>query len=220
MSLHEKAAMFEEAELLRGFEFTPWPKTPRLFRDVVVTEKLDGTNAAIHIKENKDLPGTFSIAAQSRRRLITPGRSYDNFGFAGWVHENAAELIHILGPGVHFGEWWGKGIQRGYGMERRVFSVFNVERWYETGADGLDSMSTRAELSAIAEQIAAVPILYRGPLSEPEIMRTLRLLKTHGSSAAPNFMNPEGVCVYHSASRQVFKVTLDANDAAKWESAA
>lgn len=30
-------------------EFKAWPKIPRLFRDVIITEKIDGTNAAIHI---------------------------------------------------------------------------------------------------------------------------------------------------------------------------
>ena len=30
-------------------EFVEWPKTKRLFRDIVVTEKLDGTNSAIHL---------------------------------------------------------------------------------------------------------------------------------------------------------------------------
>ena len=28
-------------------EFKPWPKTPRWNRQVVITEKIDGTNAAV-----------------------------------------------------------------------------------------------------------------------------------------------------------------------------
>jgi hypothetical protein len=32
-------------------EFIAWPKTQRLFRDIIVSEKIDGTNAAIHIEE-------------------------------------------------------------------------------------------------------------------------------------------------------------------------
>ena len=34
-----------------------------------------------------------------------------------------------LGVGQHFGEWWGFGIQRGYGLHERRFSLFNTGRW-------------------------------------------------------------------------------------------
>ena len=30
-------------------EFKEWPKTPRLLRNITITEKIDGTNAAIGI---------------------------------------------------------------------------------------------------------------------------------------------------------------------------
>ncbi|MFE0326313.1 RNA ligase family protein [Streptomyces sp. NPDC058960] len=219
-------------------EFTPWPKTARPFRDVVVTEKLDGTNAGIHITAvPHDEPGEITVypgewtspvvsgtryvvSAQSRKRIITPGKTTDNFGFAGWVYDNAADLVRILGEGLHFGEWWGRGIQRGYGLDDKVFSLFNTERWFKTGEDGLDSMSTRAELSALAGQIRAVPVLYMGTFSESAIDNALLHLKDCGSVAAPGFMNPEGICVYHTQTRSVFKVTLDNNDAGKWEAAA
>ncbi|HLL34203.1 MAG TPA: RNA ligase family protein [Streptomyces sp.] len=205
-----------------------------------MTEKLDGTNSAIHLTPVADweadlitsVPGDSSlhvvevdgvkwaVTAQSRRRIITPGKTTDNYGFAGWVYDNAADLVRILGEGLHFGEWWGRGIQRGYGLDGRVFSLFNTARWFETGEDGYDSMSTRAELSALAGQIGAVPVIYQGTFSEARIHHALMSLKLHGSHAAPGFMNPEGVCVYHSQSRNVYKVTLDNNDAGKWEAAA
>jgi hypothetical protein len=223
MSLQEKAEQREERALLEGFNFQPWPKTPRLFRDVVITEKIDGTNAAIHIDEDG------RVAAQSRNRLITP--QSDNYGFATWVHDNADDLARILEPGTHYGEWWGAGIQRRYGLETKRFSIFNTDRWFKTAADGLDSMSTRAELSALAGQISAVPVLYHGQFSEAAIWGAVDDLKENGSKAAPGFMNPEGVCVFHVASRQVFKVTTDTpagnvhsldvrRDAGKWEDAA
>ena len=52
------------------------------------------------------------------------------FGFARWVETNRERLITLLGPGLHFGEWWGSGIQRGYGLTKgdKRFSLFNVER--------------------------------------------------------------------------------------------
>jgi hypothetical protein len=203
-------------------EFTAWPKTPRLFRTVVVTEKLDGTNAAIHISTvthdtHWDFPpDSYSVAvdgtryvltAQSRSRVITPGKGKDNFGFAGWVYENAEGLVRALGTGVHFGEWWGSGIQRGYGLTDRRFSLFNTDRHKD--------VNVRLG-SAILEP---APVLYHGEFSETRIRVALAKLKLSGSVAAPGFMNPEGICVWHSQTRQVFKVTLDNNDAGKWETA-
>lgn len=194
-------------------EFKPWPKTARLFRDIVITEKLDGTNAAIHIDD------AGRVAAQSRNRLVTP--EADNYGFATWVHANAADLAYILGPGLHFGEWWGQGIQRRYGLEEKRFSLFNTARWWDGVDEGQGtSMASRAEGTVLRDQIAAVPVIYAGVFSDARIHHALMSLKLHGSHAAPGFMNPEGICVYHSQSKNVFKVTLDHNDAGKWGAAA
>lgn len=60
-------------------EFTPFPKIARLNRTVVVTEKIDGTNAAVGVTEDG------VVYAQSRKRVITPEQ--DNFGFATWVRD-------------------------------------------------------------------------------------------------------------------------------------
>lgn len=185
-------------------EFRAWPKTPRLFRDITVTEKLDGTNAAIHFIANTGpMEGTFSVTVQSRNRIIKPGD--DNYGFAHWVHTYASELFALLGPGLHFGEWWGKGIQRNYGIDSRRFSLFNtdVHRGVNTFVGGV--------------LVQPVPVLWRGTFREDKIRECLTDLQEGGSEAAPGFMNPEGICVFHHASRNVFKVTLDANDAGKWE---
>ena len=101
-------------------EFTGFGKIARLVGDMTITEKIDGTNAAVGITEDGD------VYAQSRSRIITP--KDDNFGFAAWVEAHTDELLN-LGPGVHFGEWWGMGIQRKYGLTERRFSLFNVARW-------------------------------------------------------------------------------------------
>jgi len=202
-------------------EFTAWPKTPRLMRNITITEKIDGTNAAIGIvkvdpEDPKEEPiidhvnldgEMFGIYAQSRTRLIKPGKSTDNYGFAVWVATHAAELVDLLGEGLHFGEWWGNGIQRNYGMTEKWFSLFNTDRYH--------GFEERTGLN-----ITAVPVLYQGPNDTHSIEDALNRLRTEGSVAAPGFMNPEGICVYQSASRTVSKVTLDKNDAGKWESAA
>ena len=119
-------------------EFKGWPKTPRLENELmVITEKIDGTNACVIFHEVykgdshnaiTTLPyeGDLEIGvwAQSRTRLIYP--EDDNFGFAKYVKENAEELFFLLGMGRHFGEWWGQGIQRTYGADRKYFSIFNT----------------------------------------------------------------------------------------------
>src|SRR5438105_3732245 len=100
--------------------FEEFPKIARLSRDCIVTEKIDGTNAQIFITED----GTIHFG--SRSRWITPEN--DNYGFARWATEHKEDLLK-LGPGRHFGEWWGCGIQRGYGLKEKRFSLFNVMRW-------------------------------------------------------------------------------------------
>lgn len=197
-------------------EFAPWPKTPRLFRDVVITEKIDGTNAAVHIErvadyvEDADVveigEARYRLVGQSRKRLIHVGD--DNFGFAAYVREHAYTLATTLGEGVHYGEWWGSGIQRGYGLtggEKR-FSLFNVHRYAE-------AVSTLTE----GNPLGVVPVLYRGPFSTDKVTGHVEALRLCGSKAAPGFMRPEGVITYHSASRSVFKTLLDNDDTAKGE---
>lgn len=181
-------------------EFTPWPKTPRLFRNMVVTEKIDGTNAAIRVTQDGH------CVAQSRNRIITPEN--DNAGFAAWVREHESLLIWDLGVGIHFGEWWGDGIQRGYGLPRgeRRFSLFNTVRHLSRG-----DVTPQFDVPGLG----IVPVLFHGTFSTGEIGIQLRNLATFGSKAAPGFMRPEGVCVYHSASRQVFKVLIENDEIPK-----
>lgn len=175
-----------------ALSFVEWPKIARLSRDVIVTEKLDGTNAQIIISDD----GT-QIAAASRTRLITP--QDDNFGFAGWVERNREALLR-LGPGRHYGEWWGNGIQRGYGLKEKRFSLFNVTRWLQSNIDA---------------PVYVVPVLYKGMFDLLEIEKCLTGLSSWGSVAAPGFKNPEGVVVFHTASGHSYKKTLDKNDGHK-----
>lgn len=165
-------------------EFSPFPKISRLYRDIVVSEKIDGTNAQVVVNETMT-----EVRAASRKRWITPDD--DHFGFARWVDENASDLVS-LGPGRHFGEWWGSGIQRGYGLSEKRFSLFNSKRWGEDRPGCCH----------------VVPILYSGVFSEDRIEMAMAGLHKNGSHAAPGFMNPEGVIVYHEHANQLFKYTL------------
>jgi hypothetical protein len=176
-------------------EFREFPKIPRLNREVVITEKIDGTNACVVVSDD----GT-ELAAQSRSRIIVPGA--DNFGFAAWAYANAEFLKTTLGPGYHFGEWWGAGIQRRYGMERKWFSLFNVERW-----KGLRDYDKAQEIGLSVVPQVLVPGTDGYVITLGDVDTAIKRLRSHGSFAAPGFMDPEGVVVFHCASRSMFKVT-------------
>lgn len=203
-------------------EFVEFPKIPRYRREVALTEKLDGTNAAvvwapltpdhlddqniIMVLELTDQHGTaigpYALLAQSRQRFITPASikaKNDNYSFAQWVNDNAHELTK-LGPGVHYGEWWGYGIQRGYGMAEKHFSLFNVNRW----GDGKQGRPACCDV---------VPLL--GYFTHDQIGTQLERLRTLGSVAAPGYMKAEGLVVWHSQSKQYYKILLDGDDVPK-----
>lgn len=173
----------------------------RLNREIIVTEKIDGTNGQIFIAEDG-----VTMLVGSRTRWITPAD--DNYGFAAWAENNKQELLK-LGPGSHFGEWWGAGIQRRYGMGEKVFSLFNTQRW------------TPKNLCFTASQeppplcCRVVPVLYCGPFSQAIIEECLVHLAEQGSVAAPGFMDPEGIVVYHTAAKVGFKITLKNDE--KWK---
>jgi hypothetical protein len=243
--------------------FTEYGKTHRLMRDVVITEKIDGTNSQVVVWDRKlatdqdrlipgqgaptSVPWLWScdgvyVAAGSRNRWLTLGKTMDNFGFAAWVRDNAPALA-ALGPGRHFGEWWGSGIQRGYGQApgKRHWSLFNVTRWNPERFNAFEDARIEREQEKIltanrrkgerpAGQLPrvprlpfvappacclVVPILFRGTLDTSAVRGCVRELEISGSVAAPGFMNPEGVIVYHTHAGTCFKVTL-AGDGEKW----
>lgn len=184
-------------------EFTP---ISRLSREMIVTEKIDGTNAQVTVTEDG------RVFAGSRNRWITPDA--DNFGFAQWVRDHAETLRDGLGVGSHYGEWWGSGIQRRYGLAEKRFSLFNVGRWVRD--DGSGNRAPLGEKQQYAPPCChVVPILSVGTFSTEAVDATLLRLAQFGSEAAPGFMKPEGVVVYHVASRTLFKKTLDKNDGHK-----
>lgn len=177
-----------------AFEFIKYPKTARLLRNIVITEKLDGTNAAVIVTPDGQ------VGAQSRNRIINP--QDDNMGFAGWVEEHKEKLADVLGAGHHFGEWWGSGIQRGYGLEKgdKRFSLFNTGRWGHF-AD--------PEQAPGIPGLGVVPVLDKGTFNTAFIIDVFDALEEAGSQAAPGFTDPEGIIIYHSHSNSVWKMTFD-----------
>lgn len=216
--------------------FRSFPKIPRWKRSITITEKIDGTNASVWIDfvaaperidgddaiylgycalvesgqaiqvPSFDESGVWIIRAGSRNGFVAPKN--DNYGFAAWVFTNAP-LLTGLGMGAHYGEWWGQGIQRKYGQTCKRFSLFNTGRW---GPHGESVPPTCCDV---------VPVLYEGPQEmaggQDAIEFNLRRLAFAGSQAAPGYKNPEGVVVYHSASRAMFKMTIEGDDHPKGE---
>lgn len=172
-------------------EFKSFESISRLKRGCAITEKIDGTNGLIWIDDNVS-----EVHAGSRNKWVTP--QDDNAGWAKWV-EDLAEELKRLGPGYHYGEWWGGGIQRRYGLKEKRFSLFNTGRWLQDGVRHSD----------VPECCHIVPLLYVGDFSTDTVEACLEKLRTEGSIAAPGFMNPEGVVVYMTQARKLFKVTLD-----------
>jgi len=190
-------------------EFRPFAKMARLNREIIITEKLDGSNAQILINET----GTTMLVG-SRNRYLTVDNN--NYGFARWCQENLDELWK-LGPGRHFGEWWGNGIQRNYGLKEKRFSLFDVRRWkYINGiGSGLCTKEDSGEWVNGPACCHVVPTLWRGPMITRCIEETVAELRMSGSVAAPGFMDPEGIVIYHTAAGQCFKVTLKNDDKPK-----
>lgn len=177
-------------------DFVAFPKIARFNRDVVVTEKIDGTNAQICINMGGE------VFAGSRNRWIQPGN--DNFGFAAWVEKHCEELL-ALGPGRHFGEWWGQGIGRRYDQTEKHFSLFNVGRWYDdhTPQEFITEKMVQAPICC-----RTVPVLATGTI-EDATGRGMDKLRHDGSQAAPGFERPEGVITFHTGNGAMFKHTFE-----------
>lgn len=171
-------------------DFQDFPKMARLSRRVIITEKIDGTNAQVFIGDD----GQMKFG--SRTRWITP--EDDNYGFATWATAHRDEL-RTLGPGRHFGEWWGAGIQRRYGLAEKRFSLFNVSRWADSRPFCCD----------------VVPTLFDGIWTGTEPQECIEKLRALGSSAEPGFMRPEGIVIYHVAAGVGFKKTLEKDEMSK-----
>lgn len=173
--------------------FIPFPKIPRLNREIVITEKIDGTNASVLVDTANN-----TLLAGSRTRWVTP--SADNFGWAKYVQDNR-DMFMALGDGLHRGEWWGQGIQRGYGLDHRRFSLFNTSVW-RNGEN-------------VPEGLFVVPVLGVTQMNTEYIRLVVESLADGGSWAVPGFKTPEGVVVYHTAANSYYKITC--KDDASWK---
>lgn len=227
-------------------EFPTFRKIPRLHKPIVITEKIDGTNALVSIEregwgyseaaddptvlavcsdpnvidpDTGDPAWQYVIRAGSRNRWLTPDS--DNFGFASWVNGNLSNLVK-LGPGNHYGEWFGKGIQRGYGLDERRFALFNVARWFDPREDDATGYRfTMPNAEPCPDVCTVVPILRHGQGENlsVDVAAALCSLRIVGSSLVDGWDRPEGVVVYHMAAGQYFKVLLENDNIPKSQAA-
>lgn len=170
-------------------EFKPFPKITRFNNAMMsITQKIHGTNAQILITPEGDL------FTGSRTRWIYPGD--DNYGFAAFVHANKDAFVTLLGPGTHYGEWCGPGINSGEGLTEKTFVLFDYWKY-------------PAE-RPLPPQTRAVPVLYQGGMDFQAPARCMAMLKEFGSSLATGFMRPEGIVVNIAGQR--FKIVFDAEE--------
>jgi len=102
------------------------------------TVKIHGTNASVVLPENY---------AQSRNNIITVEN--DNAGFARFHNEKSLVFLDFYSqintdlPIVIYGEWAGKGIQRGVGISEieRSFFIFGVKVLAEVDTEKMNSIA-------------------------------------------------------------------------------
>lgn len=192
-------------------EFKSFPEIKKLgSTEFSVTQKIHGTNAQVMIypkkmERNVDAgngqgyteiveTGEMELLVGSRTRWIVPGD--DNYGFAAFVYANKQEFIDKLGPGQHFGEWAGPGINSGEGLSQKTFILFDYWKF----------PSERP----LPPQTATVPVLYSGSFDLSQVEKCMEDLKTNGSRLVAGFMRSEGVVVQIKGTR--YKVVFDAEE--------
>jgi hypothetical protein len=110
------------------------PSLPKPVLKFKGTVKLHGTNAAVSYNAKS------GMWAQSRENIITPEK--DNAGFAFFAHSHETEFLRLVFDvastediDLHqntitiYGEWAGKGIQKGVGISEidKAFFIFGVK---------------------------------------------------------------------------------------------
>lgn len=193
-------------------EFVSFPKIGRVSATATITEKIDGTNGQLLFNEE----GRMLVGSRKREVFPEgtvweeyadfPDKGTDNFGFALWAYARRPDLFKFLGPGRHYGEWAGQGIQRTYGMDEKRFYLFNTARF----GPGRQEIPEH-----LAEQgLDSVPVLYEGPFGTDSAADAMTDLLLEGSRLN-NFDNPEGIITYMHGLKVYSKMTFD-NPNGKW----
>ena len=87
------------------------------------------------------------------------------------------------------------------------FSLFNTYKWS-------DAAGVRPACCSV------VPVLFNGLFTTDDANEVMAILGREGSAAAPGFMQPEGIIIYHHAANLYFKKTLSKDEEWKGKQAA
>lgn len=195
----EELDVQKELDYYGDVEFRKFLKISRLVRETVtITEKIDGTNGQICVWRDKR--GCLHIRAGGRNRWLT--EKDHNFHFYDFVMANAVELIEGLGEGRHYGEWYGQGINRNYGLKEKRFALFNTQKWAG---------------SHLPECCGIVPVLgtYSLDFVNAVIDNCRNRLIEYGSHLVEGFMEPEGLMLYLHDLGRYYKVLFENNEGHK-----
>lgn len=183
---------------MTSIEFKAYPKTQRLSNEIItISEKIDGSNGVLYVDHTSR-----TVMAGSRSRWLEDDgtKSWDNHGFGAWVKENEEKLLN-LPEGYHYGEWYGKGINRNYGLKDRRFMLFNLDRYIRF----FDETDLPKELEP--ETVVALLTGDEDLHDQLECIQTS--LKENGSLHVPGFKSTEGIILRFRLSAKVYKVVWD-----------
>lgn len=189
------------------YDYPEFPSIER-FDNVycIITEKIDGTNGLIEIGTN-GITEEGIVMFGSRKKYLYPGK--DNYGFLAFFSPYVSELLKICkeikeentdfdfinNPPIRiYGEWFGKGINRGYNLSDRQFMPFNS--YY---ADKLRNIPN----------ITQPEPLHQGKFSREILNDCMNFLREEGSQVVPGYKNPEGVVAYFPKYKFSLKETFD-----------
>lgn len=192
-------------------EFRSFGKIERIEKlTMTITQKVHGTNAQVNIYE--DEKGVKQLKCGSRTRWLT--RTDDNYGFCTHVEAHRDEFIEKLGLGRHYGEWAGKGINSGEGLDCRNFYLFNHWKF----EDKFKAQIGNPNLKLLPPNTYVIPVLvskiiYKGLNYENSFTNYveywMNYLSRYGSRlyCAQGFRSPEGIVI--QLGDQYFKKVFD-----------
>lgn len=213
-----------------------FPKIPRLIRECVVTEKLDGSNMCIHIGhkpftvgetlflrgEPVEYLGAISEDSAMVKKVVLDGiieedevklsmltsRTVDPDQF---LIGSRNRWIDVKMDHYNFAKWCqdhkDELLGLGVGTHYGEWWGQGIQKRYKTVGKTFSLFNTSRWGVDRPACCSVVPVLYQGLFNTVEIDTCVSLLRHHGSVACPG-SPAEGIIVYHVAANQYFKQTL------------
>ena len=168
----------------------------------IISEKIDGTNGLIEINET-------NVRFGSRNRYVF--FNDDNAGFANFFRDYEARFKDAAKdiitdesyPLRIYGEWFGCGIQRNYGLKDKFFMPFHL-------------FYSKKLIEYQIPNIVTPNIMYAGKFSIEVVDACMQQLKLDGSGVVKNYKQPEGIVIFFPKYNFRLKETFDG---AKWKDA-